>query len=322
MTATLRLIAFTMVALLALTLSTVISGCGDSEATGKPMIGFSVYDMKAEFFQSMEKGVRERAVELGYDYKLHDQKSDELQMVSGCRSLISQGVKALIVSPVKPDALGPIVDSSQKAGIPIVISDIGGGGTNYNAIVISDNQGGGKLAGEFVVKRLGAGEQRPVAIIKVEPSATYAIRRGEGFKAAVTAGGFTVAAELSGHSKTEEGYAKMKNILAANPNLVAVFCENDPMAVGAAQAVSEAGLSNKILVIGFNADGVAIDAIRAGTMTATVAQYPEKMGRLSAELVDAKIKGTPIKFSNEKEREVFAPVELITAENLPPKKEK
>jgi len=304
-------------AMAAMVVALAAAGCGDSKSAARPQaIGFSVYDMKYEFFQMMEKGTRERVRELGYGYQLHDQKSDELQMVSGCRSLINQGAAALIVSPIKPDALGAVVDAAQKAGVPVVINDIGGGGTPHQAIIISDNFGGGKLAGQYVVDKLGAGNGRNVAILKCEPSAIYAIRRGEGFKALMTANGYTVAAELSAHSKTEEGYAKMKNILAGTPDLVAVFCENDPMAVGAAQAVAEAGKTAQVLVIGFNADGVALESIRSGTMAATVAQFPEQMGRISADLTDTLLKKQPLQFDDASQREIFAPVKLITQENL------
>ncbi len=290
------------------------AGAGPSD---KPVIGCSLYDMKQEFFQKMEKGTRQRARELGYGFHLHDQKGDELQMVSGCKSLLNQGVAALIVSPCKPDALGAVVEAARQAGVPVVIDDIGGGGTDYNAIVISDNFGGGKMAGQFLIDKLGPGKGRPVAIIKVEPSAVYAVRRGEGFKKAVTDQGFTVAAELSGHSQTEEGYSKMKNIMAGNPDIVAVFCENDPMAVGAAQAVAESDKKGKVLVIGFNADDVALASIKAGTMAATVAQSPEGMGRITVELADKLIKKQPLKFDDAGKREIFAPVKLVTAADLP-----
>lgn len=287
-------------------------------AAAKKVLGCSLYDMKQEFFQKMEKGTRERALELGYGFQLHDQKSDELVMVSGCKSLLNQGVAALIVSPCKPDALGAVVEESRKRGVPVVIDDIGGGGTDYGAIVISDNFGGGELAGKHLVEKLGPGNGRPVAIIKCEPSAVYAIRRGEGFKKAVTENGYVVASELSGHSLTEEGYSKMKNVLAAHPDLAAVFCENDPMAVGAAQAVAEAGKKGQLLVIGFNADDVALASIRAGVMAATVAQSPETMGRLTVDLADKLLRKEPLKFDDAEKREVYSPVKLLTAGDLSP----
>lgn len=279
-------------------------------------IGFSVYDMQYGFFQDMEKGTREKAEELGYNFILHDQKSDEALMVAGCQDLIVQGIDALIVSPVKPPAIGPVVEAAHEAGIPVIINDIGGGGSAYDAIVISDNFGGGAMAGEYVVDQLmSSGGSKEVAIIKVEPSAVYAIRRGEGFKEAVTDAGYKVVTELSGHSKPEEGYSIMQDIIVAYPGVQAVFAENDPMAAAAAQAAVDAGRDD-ILIVGFNGDGVAIDAIKAGTMVATVQQVPYEMGIMTVVLADQAIKGKALNYDDEASREIYVPVNLITADNV------
>ncbi len=279
-------------------------------------IGFSVYDMQYEFFQNMEKGTKEGVEALGYDYILHDQKSDETQMVTGAINLIDQGVAALIISPCKPEALSSIIEAAKAKNVPVIVDDIGGGGTDYNAIVISDCYQGGQQGADYAVELLGANQgSKKVAIIKCEPSAVYAIRRGEGFKANIEAAGFTVVKELSGHSKSDEGYTIMQDLLASDPDIVAVFAENDPMAVGAANALADAGRSD-VIVIGFNGDGEAIDAMKAGTMAATVAQDPEGMGKLTAELADKLIKGETLTFGNAEAREIFAPVKLIKASDV------
>jgi len=299
-------------------LSVVIGSvfAGGQTDDGKKTIGFSVYDMQYGFFQDMEKGTREKAEELGYEFILHDQKSDEALIVSGCQDLIVQGIDALIVSPVKPPAIGPVVESAHEAGIPVILDDIGGGGSDYDAIVISDNYGGGVLAAEFVADELkGSDGSMEVAIIKVEPSAVYAIRRGEGFKKAITDAGYKVVSELSGHSKPEEGYSIMQDVLVAHPNVQAVFAENDPMGAAAAQAAVDAGRDD-ILIIGFNGDGVALDAIKAGTMAATVQQVPYEMGKMTVVLADKAIKGEALDFDNAADREIYVPVNLITAANV------
>jgi ribose transport system substrate-binding protein len=288
-------------------------------ATAKPAgvkkkIGFSVYDMQYGFFQQMEKGTKSGVAGLGFDYVLHDQKSDETQMVSGAQDLINQGIGALIISPVKPEALGPIVEAAHAKKIPVVVDDIGGGGTNYDAIVISDNFGGGKIAAEYATKNLKDGSKE-AAIIKVEPSAVYAIRRGEGFKAGITAAGFKVVKELSGHSKAEEGYQIMKDIITSNPKVQVVFAENDPMAAAAAQACVDAKRTD-IMIIGFNGDDIALKAIKAGTMAATIQQVPNEMGKLTVKIADQLMKGEKVTFGDEKNREVYQPVNLITKENV------
>ena len=275
-------------------------------------IGFSVYDMQYEFFQSMEKGTKEGVEALGYEYILHDQKSDETQMVTGAINLIDQGIAALIISPCKPEALSSIVDHAKSKNVPVIVDDIGGGGAAYDAIVISDCYQGGQQAADYTVELLAGNEgSKKVAIIKCEPSAVYAIRRGEGYKANIEAAGFEVISELSGHSKSDEGYTIMQDVLAANPDVVAVFAENDPMAVGAANALADAGRTD-VIVIGFNGDGEALDAMKAGTMQGTVAQDPAGMGALTAELAHKLISGEALAYDNAETREIFAPVVLLT----------
>ena len=278
-------------------------------------IGFSVFDMQYGFFQQMEKGTRTGVEGAGYKYVLHDQKGDEAQMIAGCQDLINQGVAALIVSPIKPEVMGPIVEAAHAKKIPVVIDDIGGGGSKYDALVVSNNYEGGALAGKYAVDKLKGGKSKEVAIIKVDPSHVFAIRRGEGFKATVEKAGFKVVKELCGHDKAEEGYTVMKDIITSNPNIVAVFAENDPMAAAAAQAVADAKRKD-IMVIGFNADQVALEAIQAGTMVATVQQLPFEMGKLTAKLADQMIKGQKVKFDDASKREIYVPVKLITKDNV------
>jgi len=301
---------------LVLAILLVLSFTSVGLATEKKTIGFSVYDMQYEFFQSMEAGTKEQVEALGYDYVLHDQKSDETQMVTGAINLIDQGVAALIISPCKPEALSSIIDAAKAKNIPVVVDDIGGGGTDYNAIVISDCFQGGQQGADYTIELLGENTgSKKVAIIKCEPSAVYAIRRGEGYKANMEAAGFTVVKELSGHSKSDEGYTIMQDLLASDPDIVAVFAENDPMAVGAANALADAGRDD-IIVIGFNGDGEAIDAIKAGTMHGTVAQDPYGMGKLTADLADKLIKGEELEYGDAETREIFAAVKLITADDV------
>jgi len=302
--------------IISVTFAFSIIGCGintDKKNT-KATIGFSIYDMQYEYFQNMEKGTKQGAEDLGYGYIFHDQKSDQTQMVSGAQDLINQHISALIISPNNPEALGPIVEAAHAKKIPVIVDDIGGGNSDYDAIVISDNIGGGKLAGDYAINNIKAGSKE-VAIIKVEPSAIFAVRRGEGFKSEVTAAGFKVVKELSGHSKQEEGYSIMKDIITSNPKIQAVFCENDPMAVGAAQACIDSKRKD-IMIIGFNGDKIALDAIKAGIMSATIKQSPNEMGKETVAIADKLIKGEKVKFDDEEKKEIYIAVKLITKDDI------
>src|SRR5215469_7241960 len=190
----------TLLSVSALTVLTVICVAQNS---AKKKIGFSVYDMQYGFFQEMEKGTREAAEAAGYDYVFVDQKSSESTMVSSTQDLINQGINALIISPFKPDALGPIVDAAKEKKIPVVIDDIGGGGTDYDVIVISDNEKGGVIAAEYIdsVLKSRPNNSKKVASITCEPSAVYAARRNVGFEKRIKELGYQVVATLSGNSR-------------------------------------------------------------------------------------------------------------------------
>jgi len=304
---------------LILVVAVVLSGCGAAKVEGKKKIGFSVYDMQYGFFQDMERGTREAAAAAGYDYVLVDEKSSESTMVSSATDLINQGISALIISPFKPDALGPIVDAAKAKGIPVVVNDIGGGGTAYDVIVISDNYNGGVMAAVEMDRLIAAaGKPKKVASITCEASAVYAARRNQGFEAKIKELGYEVVATLSGNSRMEEGYKVMQDILAANPDVAGAFSCNDPMAVGAAQAISDAGKSGStdIFVIGFNADTIALEAIKAGNMAGTIQQVPYEMGKMTVDLATKLMNGEKLKYDTEKEREIFVPVNLINASNV------
>lgn len=302
-----------------------LSSCSDSTTAGGPdsknvMVGFSVYDMQYEFFQKMEKGTREAVEAKGWKFKLHDEKSDENEMVTGAQALLDQGVDVLIISPFKPDALGPIVAKAKQKKIPVIIDDIGGGGTPYDAIVISDNADGGKQAAAHMAARIEANgaKSKKVVSITCEPSAVYAARRNQAFGAEIKAKGYQVVTELSGNSKAEEAYKIMKDALAKNPDVAGVFACNDPMGVAAANAIKDAGRNpvKDIVTIGFNADPEAITAIGKDSLSATVAQDPAGMGARTVELAAQAVNGDQLSYDDDGKREVFQKVTLVTKDNV------
>lgn len=320
-------------ALAAASLTLALSGCssstddntasdgdgGGKSADDKLVVGFSVYDMQYEFFQKMEEGTREAVEAKGWEFKLHDEKSDENEMVTGAQALLDEGVDVLIISPFKPDALGPIIAKAKQLGTPVIVDDIGGGGTPYDAIVISDNEDGGVQAANYIDEQIQANgsSSKKVVSITCEPSAVYAARRNVGFRDTIESLGYEVVTELSGNSKAEEAYKIMKDALAKDPDVAGVFACNDPMAVAAANAITDAGKDpvKDIATVGFNGDAEAITAIEAGKLSATVAQDPAAMGALTVDLAADAIDGTELPFDNAEDREVYQGVTLVTPDN-------
>ncbi len=98
----------------------------------------------------------------------------------------------------------------------------------------------------------------------------------------------------------------MENMLQANPNIKAVFAQNDEMALGAIEAIKAAGLSGSIQVVGFDGTEDGINSVKAGVLSATVAQQPEEMGRLALQAAFDHFAGITI------DEYIPSPLELIT----------
>lgn len=278
-------------------------------------IGVSIYTLKYEFFQGMVEGITAECKAQGFTMlPVHDELEDPVEMVNGAKALIDQGIDALVISPFKPDAMPEIVNYAHANDVKVIICDIGHGDSAYDGFVVSDCAGGGAMAAQAAADALKDSASKNVAVIKCEKTAVFANRRGDGFATAIEALGFKVVDTQTGDSQQELGYSKMKDIMTANPDVVAVFCENDPMAVGAANAIKEAG--KNILVYGFNADGIALDAIKAGLMVGTVAQFPAIMGADAVKAAAAYINGGTPAFGSAATKEIFAAVKLVNKDNV------
>ena len=288
-------------------------------AAKKVTIGFSFYDFKISYFVLMDAGAKDYCKAQGWDYISQDEKSDETNMVTGCEDLINQGISALCVSPFKPEALGAVVEAAHAKNIPVIISDIGTGDYAYDAFIVSDNIGGGKLAGEYLInyfKNKGVTGAVEVGVMRIDPSNVANHSRGDGFIEVVEAAGYKVVKDMIIQEATaDSAYPVAKDVITANPNIKAIFCTNDNMATGAAQAAID---SNKpdIAVIGFDGQEVALQSIDNGTMLATVMQYPYKFGQIACELAGKFINGETPEFNMPETKTMFVPIEMIDKSNV------
>ena len=100
-----------------------------------------------------------------------------------------------------------------------------------------------------------------------------------------------------------------QNMIQGNKEVQAIFAQNDEMALGAAQAVKAAGLSN-VLIVGIDGQPDAHDAIAKGDITATIAQQPAKMGEIAIQSAIDHYQGKKL------EKETVSPIYLVTKDNV------
>jgi ribose transport system substrate-binding protein len=276
--------------------------------------GWSVFDASLEFWIEMQMGVFSKAEELGIDVIANDEKSNTIEMITGSIDLISKNIDALIIAPYNPKGVPFIVANAKEYEIPVVVIDTGTEGADVAAFIVSDNFGGGIFAGEYaliLIKKYSI-KSNNIAIIKVQKTAPYALLRGEGFKSVMLAEGYTVVAEETANSLQSEGYEVMKNILASYANnLAVVFSENGTMALGAAQAIDEAGKKGIIMLIGFDATPSVMTAIKSGFMQGTIAQQPFRMGEIGVETANSVLLGIPVIYDDPTNKIILIEVFLV-----------
>jgi ribose transport system substrate-binding protein len=270
---------------------------GTKDGTDVKKIGFSISTLNNPFFVTLSEGAKSVSKDLGVELVIIDAQDDASKQASDVEDLIQQGVDLLLINPVDSSAVGASVESANAAGVPVITVDRSAESGEIVSHIASDNVAGGKLAGEFLLEQVGEGAK--VVMLEGVAGSSAARDRGEGFLTAVEGKVDLVSSQTANFNRSE-GLTVMENMLQANPDIEAVFSQNDEMALGAIEAIESAG--KNILVIGFDATEDAIKKIEEGKMAASVAQKPDEIGRAAVE--------TAVKHLNGESVEEFIPVEL------------
>ncbi len=222
-------------------------------------------------------------------------------------SQIASKVDALAVAPSQADQVQPTLEKAVEAGIPVILIDTDiAGFTNKAAFVGTDNKLGGTLGGEFIAKALQAGDE--VAIIRgAAGDPVHNLREG-GAKEAMEAAGLVVVDVQPADSDRAKGQTVAENLLTANPNLKGIFATNDEMALGAANAAKAAGKT--LVIVGFDATNDALQAIKDGSMSGSIAQFPTKIGELGTLTAAKVVRGEAV------DAFVNTGVEVVSTDNV------
>lgn len=227
------------------------------------------------------------------------------------KDLIDRKVAAIIVLPVK-NKTEPLTEAARKAGVPIVYvnqrpAEAMGNGAAY---VGSDETMAGRLQAEQLVKKSGG--KGEVFILKGEAEHDATINRTKGFKAVIAARpDLKVIGEEVGNWKRSEGKRLTADVLKKHPSVTAIVANNDEMAVGAIDALAEAGVpKGKVLVFGVDATAEALASVKDGSMAATVLQNARGQGRGAIDLA------LKMAAKENAPKELMIPFELVTLENI------
>src|SRR5437867_6883785 len=290
---------------------------GTDQAGGAPRIALVLKTANNPFFIDMQKGAEEAAKKLGVNLIVQaaEREVDVEKQMQIIENLIQAKVAALCVTPSGSREIVPAIEKANRAGIPVVIVD-----TRVDAKAMADSKGkvatfigsdnyeGGKLAGEFIGKKLGG--KGKVAVLEGIPGHETGDSRLKGFRDAIKATpGIVIVASQTANWERDQGFNVFQNILQSHPDVQAVFACSDLMALGAVEAIRTAKRRGDIIVVGFDAFSEAQDAVKAGTMHATVAQSPSIMGALAVENALHALRGEPL------QENIRVNIKLVTKEN-------
>src|SRR4051794_13297208 len=280
-------------------ISTSCNRSSPAASSGKPTVALVLKTLNHPFFVDMRRGAQEAADRLGVNLEVQaaEREIDVEKQMQIVENMIQTGIQALVITPSGSREIVSALVKAKNANVPIVIVDTrvdakaaADAGVKTETFVGSDNYAGGKLAGEYLVTVTGG--KAHVGILEGIPGHETGDSRMRGFRDAVKdAPGVTIVASQPANWERDQGFNVFQNMLQAHPDIDSVFACSDLMALGAVEAIRSAGKTGSIKVIGFDALDDAKKAIAAGTMEASVAQFPAEMGKAAVESAVKVIRG-------------------------------
>jgi ribose transport system substrate-binding protein len=260
-------------------------------AGDKKTVALVLKTLNHPFFVDMRRGAQEAADRLGVTLQVQaaEREIDVDKQMQIVENLLQTGIDVLAITPSGSREIVSALVKATAANVPIVIVDTrldakaaADAGVQAKTFIGSDNYEGGKLAGEYVVTATG-GKAR-IGILEGIPGHETGDSRLRGFRDAVAKSpAITIVASQPANWERDQGFNVFQNMLQAHPDIDTVFAASDLMALGAIEAIAAGGKTGKIRVIGFDALDDAKKAIAAGTMEASVAQFPYEMGKAAVE---------------------------------------
>ncbi|SEM58404.1 monosaccharide ABC transporter substrate-binding protein, CUT2 family [Loktanella fryxellensis] len=254
-------------------------------ASAQTTVGFSQIGSESGWRAAETTVTMQEAETRGITLQFSDAQQRQENQIAALRSFIAQGVDAILVSPVVATGWDSVLEEAAEAEIPVVLLDrmVDSSPDLYLTAVGSDLVHEGRVAGEWLVEAV-AGEPCRVVELQGTTGSSPAIDRKAGFEEGIAgADNIEIVRSQTGDFTRAQGKTVMEAFLQAEnggADICALYAHNDDMAVGAIQAIKEAGLvpGEDILVVSIDAVPDIFQALAAGEANATVELTPNMAG--------------------------------------------
>lgn len=267
----------------------VVSGCSSTDSgtdgDGVPTIGFVYPTLNNPYFVTQSEGADAAAAEFG-GRVIHtsgdNNVGNQVQQIEG---FVSQGVDAIVVQAVDTQGVVAAINEATASGIPVFTTGERVEGADITTAVFFDNIESGALGGQWVSDNYDSGNVLELQGILGTETAT---QKSEGFVQGLERGtngpNFRIVSSQPANYDRAEALTVTENVLQSQ-DIDFIYAANDEMALGAAQAVDEAGRTGDVVIVGNDGTDDAIEAIRAGRLAATVATPAYIQGYIAIDAV-------------------------------------
>src|SRR5258705_4807893 len=279
-------------------LAVLLCGCGKKADGKKTVVGFSQIGAESGWRTAETKSIRSEAEKRGVDLRFSDAQQKQENQIKALRTFLAQNVNAIILAPKVESGWEPVLKEISRARIPVILVDRGINVSDeslYTTLIASDFVSEGRMAAEWLGKRInGKGN---VVELQGTPGAAPAIDRKKGVEHRIKAfPEIKIIKSQTGDFTRAKGKEVMEAFLKSEgKNINAVYAHNDDMALGAIQAIEEAGLKPGMDIILVSIDGIkpAFEAMIAGKLNCTVECNP-LLGPAAFDAIEAVLAGKPV----------------------------
>jgi ABC-type sugar transport system substrate-binding protein len=263
------------------------------------VVGFSQSEKEVNPFRIAEtESIRSEAKKRDIKKLIYtNANSQASKQISDIRDMIAQDVDAIIVAPLLEEGMDPALNAANEAGIPVFLIDRETAGKpceDYITFMGSNFYQQGERAAKIMAGLTN--EKAKVAVLEGTPGASVTIDRTQGFEKALKKyPNMDIVASQTGEFLRTKGQTVMEQLIQSNPDIDAVYAENDEMALGAIQALKDAGKDpgTDVKVVSIDGTEQAVQAIITGDINAVIETNP-RFGPLAFDTIDKYLKGEPI----------------------------
>jgi len=297
-----------------------VAACGrggsSTTAPGEVRIAIVTRDFTNPYWAALRDGAQAEGKKQGVTVEVQagESETDSTGENAKISTLAGQNYNCFGVVPVNAtNVITPLVPVAQKK-IPILNLDTQidpnasqQAGVSYASFIGSDNLSAGEQAGTALLARMGG--HGDVAILQGIAGEQNGINRQQGFSQ-VVAGKLNIVATQPADYDQAKAQTVTDAILKAHPEITGIFAANDTMGLGAAQSVRNAGLSGKVSIISVDGITAALQAVKAGTLSGTISQYPFAEGELAVQACINLVRQQTVP------ARIVAPIALIDSSNV------